>query len=73
MRPDNKQSVSQKLRSILAKSPAEFANASDIVPKSDYRFNEEFVMTNKGLRIQAGLANGPPGDYISSLNCSRKR
>lgn len=48
---DSGQSARQKYRGILAKSPAEFANAGDIVPRSENRFNAEFVMTYKGLRI----------------------
>ncbi|KFY22069.1 hypothetical protein V493_06875 [Pseudogymnoascus sp. VKM F-4281 (FW-2241)] len=63
-------SVPLKYRGILAKSPAEFANAGNIVPRSDPRFNEEFAITNKGLRINAGVAIGDTGDYILSLNCS---
>lgn len=66
------QSASQKYRGILAKSPAEFANSGDVVPRSDHRFNEEFVMTNKGLRINADLAKGSGGDYILTLNCFRQ-
>ena len=66
------QSALQKYRGILAKSPAEFANSGDVVPRSDHRFNEEFVMTNKGLRINADLAHGCGGDYILTLNCFRR-
>lgn len=69
---DSSQSASQKYRGILAKSPAEFANLNDVVPRSDHKFNEEFVMTNKGLRISAELAKGSGGDYILSLNCSKR-
>ncbi|KFY15483.1 hypothetical protein V492_01959 [Pseudogymnoascus sp. VKM F-4246] len=64
-------SVPLKYRGILAKSTAEFANSGNIVPRSDHRFNDEFVLTNKGLRINAGLATGNSGDYILSLKCSR--
>lgn len=71
--PDNDgQSASQKYRGILATSPAEFVNSGDVVPRSDHRFNEEFVMTNKGLRINADLAKGSGGDYILILNCFRQ-
>lgn len=69
---DSGRPASQKYRGILAKSPAEFANSGDVVPRSDHKFNEEFVMTNKGLRITAALAKGSSGDYILSLNCSRQ-
>lgn len=69
---DGGQSASQKYRGILAISPVEFANSGDVVPRSDHKFNEEFVMTNKGLRINADLAKGPSGDYILSLYCSRR-
>lgn len=69
---DSGQSASQKYRGILAKSPAEFADFGDIVPRSDHKFNEEFIMTNKGLRINADLAQGSGGGYILSLNCSKR-
>jgi hypothetical protein len=69
---DSGQSACQKYRGILARSPAEFANAGDIVPRSENRLNEEFIMTNKGLRITTDLAKGSPGDYVLSLKCSRR-
>ncbi|KFY10405.1 hypothetical protein V491_07660 [Pseudogymnoascus sp. VKM F-3775] len=59
-----------KYRGILAKSAAEFVNSGNIVPISDHRFNDEFVVTNKGLRINAGLATGDSKNYILGLNCS---
>jgi hypothetical protein len=62
----------QKHRGILAWSPAEFGAAGDLAPGTDSRFNEEFTMTNKGLRISAGLAGGSGRDYILSLNCFRQ-
>lgn len=72
VKTNEEDSASQKYRGILAKSPAEFANFGDVVPRSDHKFNEEFVMTNKGLRINAELAKGSGGDYILSLNCSKR-
>lgn len=66
------QSARQKYRGILATSPAEFANSGDVVPRSDHRFNEEFIMTNKGLRINADIAEGSGGDYILILNSFRQ-
>lgn len=72
VKTNEEDSASQKYRGILAKSPAEFAKFGDVVPRSDHKFNEEFVMTNKGLRINAGLAKGSGGDYILSLSCSKR-
>ena len=66
------QPMGPKYRGIFASSPAEFANAGDIVLRSDRKFNEEFVMTNKGLRINTRLAGCSYGGYVLSLNCSRQ-
>jgi hypothetical protein len=60
----------QRYRGILATSPAEFLNASAIVAGDDARFNEEFLMTNKGLRINTSLGCYPNGSYTLKLNCS---
>ena len=59
----------QKYRGILATSPAEFLNAGAIVAGDDVRFNEEFLMTNKGMRLNSGLDSGPGGSYVLNLNC----
>jgi hypothetical protein len=60
----------QQYRGILAQSPDEFAHAWSIVPTSDRRFNEEFSMTNKGLRIKADPSQSGRGDYFLGLGCS---
>ncbi|KAF4630844.1 hypothetical protein G7Y89_g7288 [Cudoniella acicularis] len=62
-------SESQKYRGILARSASEFANAGDIVPSPDHRFNEEFVMTNRGLRLNAVPRKGPTENHILNLKC----
>ena len=59
----------QKYRGILATSPAEFLNAGAIVAGDDARFNEEFLMTNKGMRLNSRLGSGPGGSYVLNLNC----
>jgi hypothetical protein len=60
----------QKYRGILATSPAEFLNAGTIVASDDKRFTDEFLMTNKGLRIDSWLGSGPGGSHVLNLNCS---
>lgn len=60
----------QDSRGILARSPAEFLDAGNVIPVTDHRFAEEFTLTNKGLRITAELAQGSQDNYILSLNCS---
>ncbi|PMD32713.1 HET-domain-containing protein [Hyaloscypha variabilis F] len=60
----------QKYRGILATSPAEFLNAGTIVAGDDKRFTKEFLMTNKGLRINSWLGSGPDGSHVLNLNCS---
>ena len=60
----------QKYRGILATSPAEFLEAGAIVAGDDARFNEEFLITNKGMRINSGFSRGPGGCCVLNLNCS---
>ncbi|KAE9376319.1 HET-domain-containing protein [Stipitochalara longipes BDJ] len=57
-------------RGVLAKSPTEFRDSWSIVPNSDRRFNEEFSMTNKGLRIKGDPNQSTRGDYFLGLSCS---
>jgi hypothetical protein len=59
----------QKYRGILATSPAEFLNAGAIVAGDDARFNEVFLTTNKGMRLNSRLGSGPGGSYVLNLNC----
>ncbi|KAH6664080.1 HET domain protein [Halenospora varia] len=63
------ESTPQDYRGILARSPAEFADAGSVIPVTDHRFADEFTLTNKGLRITAELAQGSRDNYVLSLNC----
>jgi hypothetical protein len=54
---------------IFAGSPAEFVDAGRILPKYDYRLNEEFTLTNKGLRISSLVGRASGGDEVLPLNC----
>ncbi|KAI3318437.1 heterokaryon incompatibility protein-domain-containing protein [Xylariaceae sp. AK1471] len=59
--------------SVLAQSPKSFSNSKDIVLSQDLRYNPDFSITNKGLRVAVTL----PVIYgiekpIMSLYCYRK-
>ncbi len=69
----NNQSGPLQHHGLFANSPADFAYSHDIMQGLDLMFNEEFSMTNKGLRIRTKLGCGPFGDPILSLNCYRQR
>jgi hypothetical protein len=59
-------------RGILAKSPSEFSNAKALEPKNyAHGVDEEFTLTNKGLRINKKLLDAGNGDYMMSLNSCR--
>ena len=67
----NNQSGPHKHHGLFANSPAEFADAHDILQGLDLMFNEEFSMTNKGLRIKTKLGKGLAGPILR-LNCYRE-
>ncbi|KAG9187046.1 hypothetical protein G6011_10154 [Alternaria panax] len=59
-------------RGILARSPDEFAGLSSLKHEQDIRFNPEFSMSNKGLRINTFLklaGDKFPGEVIMPLHC----
>src|SRR6266567_9141134 len=59
----------EEFRGILAQTPEEFQNAGDIMSSHDRRFNPEFSVTNKGLRVTPRIIKEPiMGDYIMMLN-----
>ncbi len=68
----NNQSPPHQHHGLFANSPAEFSNAHDIVQGLDLMFNEEFSMTNEGLRIRTKLHKELTGDPILRLNCYRQ-
>ena len=66
-------SVNQKYRGILASKPSEFATTGAISSFSDARFNEEFSMTNKGLKMSTRLPKVNDGaNYFMSLGFTRR-
>ena len=60
----------QLYRGIFARSPDEFIDSWNIVPNMDQQFNEEFSLTNKGIRINGDLSQSTRGDYFLGLGCS---
>jgi hypothetical protein len=57
---------------LLAESPAEFADAGDIVGRSSPFDLEPYAMTNKGLRIQLPMKQENETFYFAALNCTRQ-
>jgi hypothetical protein len=49
------ESRSLRYRGIFARSPAEFFSMTRIVPDSPAKFNLDYAMSNKGLRIRTSL------------------
>jgi hypothetical protein len=62
--------TAQTYRGIFARAPDEFIDSWDIVPNTDRRFNEEFGITNKGIRINGDLGQSSSADYFFGLGCS---
>ncbi|KAK5655228.1 hypothetical protein OQA88_5795 [Cercophora sp. LCS_1] len=69
---------SQKHWGILALSPKDFADSSDIELWDDSMYNDEFVVTSKGLRVTpvagGGLRAGKDSSatYVFNLQCYRQ-
>ncbi|KAH9209475.1 HET domain protein [Leptodontidium sp. 2 PMI_412] len=64
-------SPNQRYHGIFASTPAEFVDSGLIKLNNDPGFNNEFMMTNKGLRIDTELHSGKGGTYLLGLNCSQ--
>jgi hypothetical protein len=61
---------SSTYRGILARSPDEFASLGNLVPEQDLRFNPDYSMSNKGLRIDTFLKPTEDSeDVIMPLHC----
>jgi hypothetical protein len=59
-------------RGILARSPDEFVGLSSLKFEQDIKFNPDFAMSNKGLRINTFLklaGDKFPGEVIMPLHC----
>ncbi|KAF4780554.1 HET domain-containing protein [Colletotrichum scovillei] len=56
---------------ILAMSPSAFQTANDIVLSSDIKYNPEYAITNKGLKITTETSLMPDGAHFLSLRCHR--
>lgn len=57
---------------VFATSPADFRASGSVQLVSDTAFNPEFLMTNKGLRMNTSLYSGKDGCYLLKLNCSHE-
>lgn len=63
-------SVDQTHRGILASTPSEFHDSGSIGVTQRTNFNPDFLMTNKGLRLDSDLYPGQNGSYLMPLNCT---
>ncbi|KAK4461563.1 HET domain-protein, partial [Cladorrhinum samala] len=74
-RVDSKAAKRQKHWGILARSPKDFVDCSDIVLWVDPIHNSECSVTSKGLRVtpvpRCGLRLGEKGSYVFNLQCRR--
>ena len=59
-------------RGILASSPSEFILASNLEAINDAKFNPDYTMSNKGLRIQTMLYPTNTDQVIMPLHCRYK-
>ncbi|KAK8093995.1 hypothetical protein PG997_000680 [Apiospora hydei] len=64
------QQDSSTYRGILAQSPAEFAGLGNLVLDHDLKFNSDYSMSNKGLRIRTYLhPTQDAEDVVMPLHC----
>jgi hypothetical protein len=63
-------SPQQTHRGVFASSPAEFRRAASIQLLSSTAYNPEFIITNKGLRMNASIFAGEDTAYFFGLNCA---
>ncbi|KAI2631413.1 HET-domain-containing protein [Hypomontagnella submonticulosa] len=67
--------MQQNYRGIFARSPREFANCHHLRPRiKDAFLTKEFMVTNKGLRIETALVSVPgvTQDYVWNLGVSER-
>ncbi|KAH7142640.1 HET domain protein [Dactylonectria estremocensis] len=63
----------QMYRGVFATSPSEFRGSASIRVVRDAVFNPEFLMTNKGLRMNTSIFAGQSRAYFLGLNCSESQ
>ncbi|KAG8168088.1 hypothetical protein KVR01_003777 [Diaporthe batatas] len=56
-------------RGILATSPGEFEDTGNVVFTRDIKYNPEYTMTNKGLRIETRFVVGEDTTHFLKLQC----
>ncbi|KAK0704407.1 heterokaryon incompatibility protein-domain-containing protein [Lasiosphaeris hirsuta] len=68
--------TSQKHWGVLALSPNDFTDCADIELWDEAMYNDEFVVTSKGLRVTpvagGGLRLGRDATYVLNLQCHRR-
>lgn len=72
---DSKSPNRQRLTGLLAASPSQFKECGDIFSTSSVGFEEEYSMTNRGLKIQLPMKQSHPENdllYTAALSCYRK-
>lgn len=69
---ENTETTVDNFSGILALSPAEFSSSHNIVLDRSTKFNPDFSMSNKGLRIQIFLWSTDTELVIMPLHCHQK-
>jgi hypothetical protein len=54
---------------LLADSPQDFAQATDIISYHDWEDASPFQLSNRGLRMELHLTELPDGTFAAALNC----
>lgn len=63
----------QMYRGGFAISPSEFGDSASIRLMRNTVFNPEYLITNKGLRMNTSIFAGQGGAYFLSLNCTNSQ
>ncbi|KAH6973984.1 HET domain protein [Ilyonectria destructans] len=63
----------QMYRGVFAMSPSEFGDSNAIRLMRNAVFNPEFLITNKGLRMNTSIFAGQDGAYFLGLNCANSQ
>lgn len=62
--------TTQQYHGVFADSPADFRGSGSVRLLSNSMFMPEFMMTNKGIRLNTNLRYGSQGAYLLKLQCS---